>query len=65
MSTVNLGVGAKVSTKFSGVKTTHKIVKRQEERNCQSGVMFQVAPSVPKSSGGWVCSSWFESEDAS
>jgi hypothetical protein len=47
-----LEVGARVVTTFSGRITVHHITKKIITPHCQSGVMFEVEPPVPKSSGG-------------
>lgn len=58
-----LQVGAKVFTDYSGRHTEHQIIDRCDDRSeghSQSGIMFRVAPIVPKSSGAWMDADWFE-----
>lgn len=50
--------GAMVTTDFSGRITTHKILLRYTGR-CQSGIMFEVHPPVPKSNNRGICADWF------
>ncbi len=40
-----------VATDFSGRVTQHVILERYVTRNSQSGVLYRVAPPVPKSGG--------------
>lgn len=56
----NLKVGDKVRTDFSGRFTEHTITERDTWKPSQSGVLFKVYPRVPKSSGSWIDSGWFE-----
>jgi hypothetical protein len=51
--------GAMVTTDFSGRITTHKILLRYAGR-CQSGILFEVHPPVPKSNNQGICADWFE-----
>lgn len=54
--------GAMVVTDFSGRRTTHKILLRYRGV-CQSGVLFEVHPPVPKSNNEGICADWFEPAD--
>jgi len=55
-----LQIGDMCETSFSGKVTQHKIVRRMDGSKSQSGVMFVVEPTVPKSGGGWFDADWFE-----
>jgi hypothetical protein len=51
--------GAMVTTDFSGRITTHKILLRYKGV-CQSGILFEVHPPVPKSNNEGIDADWFE-----
>lgn len=55
--------GAMVTTDYSGRITTHKILLRYRGV-CQSGILFEVHPPVPKSGAGGICADWFAPADA-
>lgn len=52
--------GDMCQTDFSGKVTQHKIVKRMDNANSESRVLFTVEPEIPKSSGGWIDAYWFK-----
>jgi hypothetical protein len=54
-------VGDLVTTDFSGQVTTHRVTDRTTGTRSQSGIMLQVDPPVPKSSGryAWIVADWF------
>jgi hypothetical protein len=56
-------IGDKVQTDFSGKITDHVVVATRATRSCQSGLMVQVKPPIPKSGGGdaWIDAGWFTS----
>lgn len=56
----NLKVGDRVTTDFSRNITEHEIIERIKLPNSSSGVGFYVRPIVPGSTGGPICSDWFE-----
>lgn len=54
-----VGIGDIVYTDYSGKKTKHTVKDIVKSPACQSGVMLQVTPNVPKSGDAWVDSDWF------
>lgn len=52
-------VGDRVETPFSGQWTQHTVVGRYKRKACQSGIVYEVMPPVPKSSGGRLDAAWF------
>ena len=54
-------VGNMVTTDFSGEKTVHKVTATKQGQ-CESGLLVQVTPCVPKSHGitAWLDANWFE-----
>jgi hypothetical protein len=58
-------VGDVVTTNFNGRTTVHRIKARCDDGAhgaSQSGIVFQLAPPVPKSGGpdAWLDADWFE-----
>lgn len=56
---IKSAVGMAVETPYTGKMTQHIITARSTEMQSQSGVMFQVQPPVPKSTGEWMDADWF------
>jgi len=56
----NLQVGDRVTTDFNRAWSEHVITQRVDLPGSTSGIGFYVTPLVPGSTGGPMCSDWFE-----